>query len=195
MAVVVFGVFLMSLNSLRLDGGTIQSISGFDVFQDFRIDSVQVSIGSISFGLLLVAFGMFFSRALASVFVFLVDRNSGFKARVKDLYANRKPLVSATPSERQVEISIVEQALTPISKKLRMFVSLAETCASLGLAVFLCRGLNSWIDILVGSVLMFAGALASIRSVQIFIAEYYALSSFVLLLQGRDAPMQDEAIS
>lgn len=145
----------------------------------------SASLGSVLLGLAYVFVGIAASRSMAAVVFLLADRATNLRSKVSNIYRESAGLRTLPRSDRETEIAIIDGALAPVASAIRSVSSLAEFAGSLGLSLLILSVKSGLHDCLVGVLLLLVMVLSVIRSVQIFISDYFALAAHRNQLQGR----------
>ncbi|MBT2746062.1 MULTISPECIES: hypothetical protein [unclassified Lysobacter] len=141
------------------------------------------SLGWALFACVFVITGAWVEKAISSGLLRLNERNNKYKESVRKIYESAR-LHLPPRAERQSEIALIEAALMPSMKRINLRTSLAQTSGALGVFLILLPW-GSVLDMVVGVVLLIVALLAVIRSMQIFIADYFPLAVMRNILQGR----------
>ncbi|WP_153065901.1 hypothetical protein [Xanthomonas campestris] len=144
------------------------------------------SLGSLVFSAFFVSAGVLIERLMANSIFLLMDKALSYRSKIREIYSSIKT-GGMSSGDRQAEISIIESALLPVSKKIVFRASIAQFCGSLALALLLMPN-HSSIDIFVGLGMLFISGLSVIRSTQIFISDYFPLATMRNILQRKSEP-------
>ncbi|QTF19422.1 hypothetical protein [Xanthomonas citri] len=149
-------------------------------------------LGNLLFSVCFVCAGVFIERLMATFIFLIMDRGLGYRPKVRKTFEIFKK-INISAQDRQVEISIIEAALLPVSRKITFRASIAQFCGSCSFLLLFMPN-SSTLDACVGLGMLVIIGLLIIRSIQIFIADYFPLATFRNILQRKSEPEIDDEL-
>jgi len=160
------------------------SIKIFDVIALDRWKSLDLRVSSLIYAGLFVSFGVVLASVVARALFFLLDRNSSYRERIGLIYSSI-PNKEIPIDKRLIALELISKVEAPVKKGLASFVCLAQGSFSIGGYLFLFQ--SSSLDCLISLGVFFVGILSTVRSVQIFVSDYYPISAIRERIEGRNS--------
>lgn len=189
--VFVIGFILSLVISEALSGGIVSTLLKFELV-NLTVPSkpplVDSTIGGLILGLGLAFLGVAASRLTAFTLFRLADRSTKMREKVRKIYRKGANTGSLSAPDRQTEISILEGSLLHAASRIKAFNALAEFSGAVGLLLIAAASISGTQDFVVGLLFTSLLVLCVVRSVQIFISDYFAMAAYKNRLQGRCEP-------
>ncbi|MBB5882353.1 hypothetical protein GGR74_003575 [Xanthomonas arboricola] len=159
-------------------------LSSFSSWEYWK--KIDPSLGNLIFSIVFVSAGVFIERLMASSIFLIMDNSLHYREKIRNVYKQLR-LNNISSGDRQGEISIIETALLPASRKIIFRSSIAQFCGSAALALLLMPN-HSYTDIGVGFSMLVISGLSVIRSTQIFVSDYFPMAILRNILQRKAEP-------